>query len=956
MSLGRTVRPSPVSTLNSSLLMLKLLRRPRAGLALFVALTASLLPPILASGAWLSALDGEEALERFDHKASLIALGVTDGVHELISLKIEVLNVTAGTLSAIKEWDLGELQALTDAQIISSGSFDSFYVGDTRGVSLVFAPSKRSDGTVTRAGVNYSDREYFKLLSASKRPAFGKLKRGKQSGVANVHVAVPIYQDLTRKAQGELRGYITAGLRPQLIEQVIGRILKGSEGLRALLMEQDGAVISDSDGSLAPLTPRPNATLYQHPCTGGAEPVAYLGRDERGRAVRALCTEVKLTTQRWQLWLSAPQAQINESAQRSMTLTVGVAGLLVLTVLGVATLLSLALTRLMSLISERAHRVAEGDFTVGWPEARWYSPRELVEVGEIVLKTLRRLRESDHTVRELVRDLEVVNHRQAPLVEAWRQVHEAIEIISLDGETLFANPKFYELLGLSEDEVRGGERSPLMSIEAPQGERTIGELVLGHALKRQEWTGEIEVRRAEMRQLHVVHSTPLFDDEGELTQVVVIRRDVTDERVAQAAAAHNDRLAAVGTLAAGMAHEINNPLMYIRTSLELIQEELEERGLTQELTEASDALNDASEGVDRVSHIVKSLLSIARSGGRRGQHEEMSPVSVSELVSACVNLVKAELGKRVTLEVKVPTSLSVWGRRSELIQVLLNLITNASQAMPQERAHQGQVRISARQGSTSEVLIAVQDNAGGISEEDLTHIFEPFFSSKPVGQGTGLGLSVSRGIIQAHLGTLEVSSVLGEGSCFTITLPTSEHAHQEELLAQLSPTPLLTPVSSPLSQALSPTPSLTGEEVALLQPLTYEQGRPLRILIVDDDVLVAKSLAKLLRAHEVTLSESASRALLELSEERFDLILSDVMMPEMDGPSFYQALVLRQPAYQDRLIFITGATKGDDVREALEATERPVLSKPVSRDQLNDTIQALTLKLHTRPAPRGRST
>ena len=264
----------------------------------------------------------------------------------------------------------------------------------------------------------------------------------------------------------------------------------------------------------------------------------------------------------------------------------------------------------------------------------------------------------------------------------------------------------------------------------------------------------------------------------------MIRRDVTEERVAQASASHNDRLAAIGTLAAGMAHEINNPMTYIKMSLDLIQESLSEVQPSSEqhyllkldvYDELNDAIGDASEGVERVTAIVGSLLSIARSGGQRGETEKMTQVDLNEIVQACANLVKPEFSKNVELKIDLSRELEVWGRRSELIQVILNLLINAAQAMPPDRKSGNWVEVSSKTLPTDAIELSISDNAQGIPQSDLAFLFEPFFSSKPIGKGTGLGLAVSRGIIDNHHATISVYSELGVGTRFVITFPSLDH-------------------------------------------------------------------------------------------------------------------------------------------------------------------------------------
>jgi CheY-like chemotaxis protein len=392
-----------------------------------------------------------------------------------------------------------------------------------------------------------------------------------------------------------------------------------------------------------------------------------------------------------------------------------------------------------------------------------------------------------------------------------------------------------------------------------------------------------------------------------------------------------------------MAHEINNPLTYIKMSLDLLQEGLEEttvqgdwRRLDHEVyEELNDAIHDAIEGVDRVSHIVKSLLSIAQSGGRRGSNESMSTVRLIEVAKACASLVKPEFSKGIELLIEVDHKLSVMGKRPELIQVLLNLLINAAQAMPKDRLSGHQIKVASSMLSSGEIQLTVSDNAQGIPGDDLDRIFEPFFSSKPVGEGTGLGLAVSRGILEAHQATISVSSIEGEGTTFIITFPKVHPSDAAEdpgrdLSRFLGNEPINSPDSTPVSDVLN---KEEAQELASYTPIGQR-----RILIVDDDVLVAKSFAKMLRQNIVVTASSGTQALKILASSQFDLILSDVMMPIMDGPAFYQEVSVRFPRYQERFIFITGATKNSEVTKAINETERLILSKPITKSQLLSAV------------------
>lgn len=909
------------------------------GVFLFAITTALVAAPVAVFGGWLSARRSEEAERRFDFEAHQQALGIEGAVREFITLKREVLEVTAGTLTALPSWDLGEVQEILDAQVKSTRSFDSLYLADMRGLSLVFAPSRRDDGVVTRAGVSYADRDYFKTLLKTREVSFGSVRLGKQSGVANIHVAVPVYADLDERALGELRGFVTAGIRPDLIEQTIKRLLDGSARYRALIVDTERQVISDSKRRLPILTVlSPQTSVAGEACVAEGR---YL-LDPQGEEVRALCSEVKIGTQVWRVWLMTPRQLITEMAREARWIALQTSALVLLPALALIALIAARFGQMTRIVVEGAARLAQGDFSLQLPSLSRLSPREWAHMVTVVGQTVGRLRESDERVRHLIGNLEELNAQLEPLADAWRQVSEAVEILSPSGETLFVNPAFEELVRPASPPV--GSPTLLFGLPCAGGAgRSVGEVILEAAREGRVWLGEVEVWRSDKRQSHTLQSSPIVDEAGALTRIVVVRHNTTEERLAQAAAAHNDRLAAVGTLAAGVAHEINNPLMYIRVNLELLEEALAGRRLSEaEVEDLVESTRDAIGGVDRVSQIVKSLLSIARSGGERGRHESMGRVDLGELARVCASLVRPEFSKRVTLEVAVPEGeLLAWGRRSELLQVLLNLLMNAAQAMPPGRAAGNLVRITGRQ-EAGRVVLAVEDNASGIPEADLPRIFEPFFSSKPVGEGTGLGLAVSRGIVQAHGGELLVRSQVGVGTTFEVSLPpdrapeqVSEQARAHEVAEGAEGAE-----GGAVAMSATLTPSLTpiyldGQISPRAISLPTDRRR---VLVVDDEPLVAKGVARLLRGDAVVVAPNGAEALRALEGLEVDVVLCDVMMPLLDGPALFRALEAQGSPLCARFFFMTGAAKGE-LDEALARTGRPVLLKPVSRKALLETLK-----------------
>ncbi len=248
-------------------------------------------------------------------------------------------------------------------------------------------------------------------------------------------------------------------------------------------------------------------------------------------------------------------------------------------------------------------------------------------------------------------------------------------------------------------------------------------------------------------------------------------RDITERKAIQARLVEADRLAALGVLSAGIAHEINNPLAYLLLNLEYLSRELPT--LPQE-PHKLDALmvrvRDACHGAERVASIVRDLRTFARADeGFRG------PIDVKAALESALNIAGSEIKQKAELVRDYEPVPPVEANPNRIEQVLLNLLLNAVQALPgpDVPGQQVRARLRARDGRVS---ITIEDTGSGISDETLSKIFDPFFTTKPVGVGTGLGLPICRSIVRGLGGEISVRSVLGQGSAFTVTLPASDSA------------------------------------------------------------------------------------------------------------------------------------------------------------------------------------
>jgi PAS domain S-box-containing protein len=407
--------------------------------------------------------------------------------------------------------------------------------------------------------------------------------------------------------------------------------------------------------------------------------------------------------------------------------------------------------------------------------------------------------------------------------------------------------------------------------------------------------------------------------------VLVLGRDITERKQMQAQLLQTDRMVVMGTLAAGVGHEINNPLTYVLSNLALAGEELAqlaqeceharpefsaEQGWRTRLSELREMLTEAHMGADRVRTIVRDLKIFSRQG-----EERREPVDVREVLDVSIKMSFHELRSRARLVKDYEAVPTVSADASRLGQVFLNLLVNAAQAIPEGNALGSEITIRVRREGSQRVAVEVSDTGVGIRPELLPRIFEPFFTTKPVGSGTGLGLSICHGIIQSLGGEITLRSELGRGSTFTVLLPVG---------ATVSASPEAPPV--PVSS----------------------QGA--QILVIDDEPGVGRALARMMGSqHRVTVVSSAQEALERLgSGAPFDAIFCDLMMPDLSGMDLYERVQEQRPGLAGRFIFMTGGAFTPRAREFLERIPNGWLEKPFEVQQIGRLLRRV-LQEHRAP-------
>ncbi len=389
------------------------------------------------------------------------------------------------------------------------------------------------------------------------------------------------------------------------------------------------------------------------------------------------------------------------------------------------------------------------------------------------------------------------------------------------------------------------------------------------------------------------------EGDGGAARVLGTAMDVTAYHALQEQLLAATRLASVGTLAAGVAHEINNPLLWLLGNLEWALEELP---ASEREGEIRRALREALDGGRRVAGVVKAMRALGRPEPER--HEAARVDLRQELLDA-LNLSRNQITQRARLRVDIPATLPmVRAGVNELGRVFLNLLQNAAQAIPEgdPEGHEVRVGVAVVEGG---LKVEVRDSGVGMSPEVRARAFEAFFTTKPQGVGMGLGLAIARNIVETVGGSMTVESAPGRGTAFTVRVP---------IAAGASPS---TPPPPP------------GPEPEALPPRR-------RVMIIDDEALVGQSLQRMLaRTHDVSVFASAHAALRALDEaEAPDVILCDLMMPELDGAGFWDALTARTPSLRGRVVFLSGGVFGERATAFVREHDVRVLSKPVSRERL----------------------
>ncbi|UCH28244.1 MAG: response regulator, partial [Myxococcales bacterium] len=383
---------------------------------------------------------------------------------------------------------------------------------------------------------------------------------------------------------------------------------------------------------------------------------------------------------------------------------------------------------------------------------------------------------------------------------------------------------------------------------------------------------------------------------AERTIADAARRDM-ERRDMESRLAFADRMASVGTLTAGVAHELNNPLMYVLSNLHLTREEIDGEPEPGWVERARQQLDEAIAGATRMQHIVRDLKTFSRV-----DDEQRGNVNIQSVLESSINMCWNEIRHQATLERELRDTPPVDANESRLGQVFLNLLINAAQAMPERPVSENRITVRTYTDAEGWAVVEVIDNGTGIEADRVSRVFDPFFTTKGVSEGTGLGLSICRNIVRDAGGTIDVRSVAGSGTTLVVRLP----------------------------------PSTRGYAPKTMQaPTATAPGARARVVVVDDEPLVGRSIRRALRNHDVQVYASGEEAIERLcSDEPCDVVFCDLMMPEVSGMEVYAEVKARRPDLASRFVFMTGGAFTAKAREFVEQTPVVCLEKPFELRQI----------------------
>lgn len=538
---------------------------------------------------------------------------------------------------------------------------------------------------------------------------------------------------------------------------------------------------------------------------------------------------------------------------------------------------------------------------------RFFEGRLFYDVSGDVVSVVRDVTDQRWTQRALESSEENFN----VVIE---QMPDAV-VMHRNGRVRYANPACKRMLAIAETEdVVGWD---ILSMVHPDDRSRIIERI--DHIERFGLAPATEMKLVRTDGAHVVVEVApvrrLLLSDGPVN--LIVARDVSQRRKMQERFLLADRVASMGTLAAGVAHEINNPLTYVVGNLAVAAKGLasmrprdEDRAQMRELEKA---IADARAGAERVRYIVGDLRSFSRPD--RG---ELTNIDLRKVLDSAINMSWSEIRHRARLIREYTDTPIVRGSETRLGQVFLNLLVNAAQAIDEGGAANNTIRVVTSTDEEGRAKVEIHDSGIGFDEAVATRMWDPFYTTKS-GEGTGLGLAICQSVVTALGGEIEAECDDAKGTVFRVLLPPYD--------GFLEPP--------------APMEARTSTEEAVFG----------RILVVDDEPVVATLVRRALEGHDVYIMTSGRDAVEMCKELDFDVIVCDLLMPDLTGMDLYDELVLLDRAFSERLVFMTAGAFTPKARKFLSRVKNPVIEKPFDLEGLAETVQGVLRRRRARAAP-----
>jgi|GEM_PF-3681067 len=544
--------------------------------------------------------------------------------------------------------------------------------------------------------------------------------------------------------------------------------------------------------------------------------------------------------------------------------------------------------------------------------------------------------DNDHLIATIQRAIE---HRERLIAEKavrnaanqWRTTFDTIPdmimIIDRDFTVRRVNKALCRFTGLDFEQIIG---EPCYKILDEQEEPPLS---CPHLMRSPPGSSILEFSHVLKGRDFLVSCASFQSSDGGPEGWVQVMRDVTENKRIENQLVQSEKLTSIGQLAAGVAHEINNPLSFVMTNtsqlskyvtsmkkmIDWLREQVREHGddktvselrkLEEELAisyideDLEDLLSESLEGMVRIRNIVADLRKFSHMG-----EDETEFVDLNEVVKSAINMARSEVRLYGKLETDLGSVCGFWGNWGRLAQTLLNIIINAAHSLPEDNQNN---HIKVMTGQEDEwVYVSISDTGEGISAEGLEKIFDPFYTTKKAGEGSGLGLSICKDVLRRHGGDIKVESEQGKGSTFTLWIP--------------------------LETGLEPVKVKEAEEEqkAMSDSVT--------LLVVDDEKSVLSSFKRLLGLeYRVELAQTVEEARRTISADPhgIDLVLCDLIMPGENGKDLYLEVKEKWPELEPRFLFFTGGAYDPALKEFAAQMEHRTLQKPLKGDELTDLIK-----------------